>query len=162
MKSTVSIILPAYNEEKNILYAYNSLTTLFKDAEFDYRIIFVNDGSNDNTWEEIKKVAKDRHVMGICFSKNFGKESAISAGLQYFIGDAAVVMDCDMQHPPQVIFSMYNLWKQGYDVIQGIKLDRGKESGLHRVAANIFYMLISKATGIDMSNASDFKFMDKK
>lgn len=158
----LSVILPSYNEEKNIKLAYETLTSLLKENNIIYEIIFVNDGSKDNTWKEIRNISTDEHIKGVCFSRNFGKESAIYAGLYLAKGDAAVVMDCDMQHPPDTIIKMYELWKQGYDVVEGIKLDRGSESGIHKFAANAFYKLISKATGIDMSNTSDFKLLDRK
>lgn len=84
------------------------------------------------------------------------------AGLEQAEGDCCVVLDCDLQHPPEKIVEMYRLWQQGYEVVEGIKEDRGRESGVHRFAARGFYRLISKATGMDMSNASDFKLLDRK
>ena len=95
-------------------------------------------------------------------SRNFGKESAIFAGLANARGDCSVVMDCDLQHPPETLIEMYRLWEQGYEVVEGVKRSRGKESALHRASAGLFYKLISKAVKIDMSRASDFKLMDKK
>ena len=101
-------------------------------------------------------------MRGICFSRNFGKESAIAAGLAAAAGDCAAVIDCDLQHPPEKLVEMYALWQQGYEVIEGQKSSRGKESGAHAFAARSFYALISKAVGIDMANASDFKLLDRK
>ena len=105
---------------------------------------------------------KDSHVVGVHFSRNFGKEAAMFAGLEQARGDCCVVIDCDLQHPPEKIVEMYRLWEQGYEVVEGIKEDRGEESGLHKFAANSFYGLISKATGMDMSSSSDFKLLDRK
>jgi glycosyltransferase involved in cell wall biosynthesis len=96
------------------------------------------------------------------FPATFGKESAIMAGLSRATGDCCAVMDCDLQHPPEKLIEMYRLWQQGYEVIEGVKSSRGKESPLHRASAGFFYRLMSKATGIDMSRASDFKLMDRK
>ena len=128
-----------------------------------HEIIFVDDGSSDSTWELIEKEANGRaSIRGVHFSRNFGKEAAMFAGLEAAAGDCAVVLDCDMQHPPGKIVEMYRLWESGYEVIEGIKVDRGEESGAHRFAANTFYRLISRATGMDMSNASDFKLLDRK
>lgn len=164
MESLISIVLPAYNEEGNIALAVKTLTEEFRNAGFCYELIFVNDGSKDNTWSEIEKAKSidSDHIKGICFSRNFGKEAAVFAGLNYASGDAVVVMDCDMQHPPKTVLKMYKLWKQGYEVVEGVKISRGKESALHGFAAKSFYKIISKATGIDMANASDFKLMDRK
>ena len=124
---------------------------------------YYNDGSKDATWENITKAAQmNSHVVGIHFSRNFGKEAAMFAGLEQAKGDCCVVIDCDLQHPPEKIVEMYRLWEQGYEVVEGIKEDRGEESGLHKFAANSFYGLISKATGMDMSSSSDFKLLDRK
>ena len=99
---------------------------------------------------------------GIHFSRNFGKESAIFAGLANASGDCCAVMDCDLQHPPEVLVSMYRLWEQGYEVVEGVKRSRGKESRLHKACAGLFYRMMSKAVQIDMSRASDFKLLDRK
>lgn len=128
-----------------------------------FELVFVNDGSKDQTWEMIEKAAeKNTHVTGIRFSRNFGKESAIFAGLANAEGDCIAVMDCDLQHPPETLVEMYRLWEQGYEVVEGVKRSRGKESVLHRASAGMFYKIMSKAVQIDMSRASDFKLMDRK
>lgn len=159
----LSIVMPAYNEEKNIFLAVRTLKEVFMEAPFSYEIVFVNDGSKDGTWSEIEKAKEiNKSIKGICFSRNFGKEAAIIAGLKYSTGDAVVVMDCDLQHPPEVILDMYSLWQQGYDIVAGVKTDRGEESGIHRFAAGMFYKIVSNASGIDMENASDFKLMSRK
>ena len=159
----LSVILPSYNEEKMIAVAAERLTMLLGAADIPCQIIFVDDGSRDGTWEEICRVAEENpQVAGIHFSRNFGKESAMFAGLERARGDCCVVLDCDLQHPPEKIVEMYRLWQQGYEVVEGVKEDRGQESGLHHLAANSFYRLISKATGLDMAGASDFKLLDRK
>ena len=101
-------------------------------------------------------------MVGVHFSRNFGKESAMFAGLETAKGDCVVVIDCDLQHPPEKIVEMYRLWEEGYEVVEGVKEDRGEESGLHRFAANSFYGIISRATGMDMASSSDFKLLDRK
>jgi len=100
--------------------------------------------------------------VGVHFSRNFGKESAMFAGLEQAKGDCVVVMDCDLQHPPEKIIEMYRLWEEGYEVVEGIKEDRGEESAFHKFASNSFYSLISRATGMDMGASSDFKLLDRK
>ena len=159
----LSVILPAYNEVNMIPVASERLAGILDGAGIDFELLFVNDGSSDGTWDAICKAReKDQRVRGICFSRNFGKEAAMFAGLEKARGDCCVVIDCDLQHPPEKIVEMYRLWEQGYEVVEGIKSDRGEESGMRRFAANSFYGLISKATGMDMASSSDFKLLDRK
>lgn len=159
----LSIVIPAYNEEKMILKTTEVVSGIMEREKIPFELVFVNDGSKDQTWEMIEKAAeKNSHVMGIRFSRNFGKESAIFAGLANAEGDCIAVMDCDLQHPPETLVEMYRLWEQGYEVIEGVKRSRGKESILHRASAGMFYKIMSKAVQIDMSRASDFKLMDRK
>ncbi len=159
----LSVILPSYNEEKMIAKATVRMAEILQPEKIDYELLFIDDGSRDGTWAQINEAAeKDSHVVGVHFSRNFGKEAAMFAGLEQARGDCCVVIDCDLQHPPEKIVEMYRLWEQGYEVVEGIKEDRGEESGLHKFAANSFYGLISKATGMDMSSSSDFKLLDRK
>ena len=159
----LSVVLPSYNEEKMIPVACARLGEILGGAAIDYELLFVDDGSKDATWSEIQRcAAADPHVVGVHFSRNFGKEAAMFAGLETAKGDCVVVLDCDLQHPPEKIVEMYRLWEQGYEVVEGIKEDRGQETGLHRFAANSFYGLISRATGMDMASSSDFKLLDRK
>lgn len=159
----LSVVIPAYNEEKIIHETANVISTLLGEKKIEYEIVFVNDGSKDKTWENICIEGKNNSkIRGVCFSRNFGKESAMYAGLAESHGDCVVVIDCDLQHPPEKIIEMYRLWEQGYEIVEGIKEDRGTESVFHSFAAKCFYHLISKATGIDMSSASDFKLLDRR
>ncbi|MGI5976100.1 MAG: glycosyltransferase family 2 protein [Candidatus Limivicinus sp.] len=159
----VSVILPSYNEEKMISVAADTISSILKKENIDCELIFVDDGSKDKTWENITRAAEENsNVVGIHFSRNFGKEAAMFAGLEKATGDCCVVLDCDLQHPPEKIVEMYRLWEQGYEVVEGIKEDRGEESGFHKFAANSFYGIISKATGMDMASSSDFKLLDRK
>lgn len=159
----LSVILPSYNEEKMIPTAAERLASILEGAGIDYELLFVDDGSKDSTWKMIERSAENNsHIVGIHFSRNFGKESAMFAGLEKARGDCCAVIDCDLQHPPEKLVEMYRLWEQGYEVVEGVKEDRGRESGFHRFAANSFYGLISKATGMDMSSSSDFKLLDRK
>ena len=159
----LSVILPSYNEEKMIPVAADTISGILERENIDFELLFIDDGSKDATWENITRVAeKNAHVVGVHFSRNFGKEAAMFAGLEKAAGDCCVVLDCDLQHPPEKIVEMYRLWEDGYEVVEGIKEDRGEESGLHKFAANSFYGLISRATGMDMSSSSDFKLLDRK
>ena len=159
----LSVILPSYNEEKMIQKAADTIADILKKEKIDYELVFVDDGSKDQTWQRITEAnKKDPNVTGVHFSRNFGKESAMFAGLEKAAGDCCVVLDCDLQHPPAKIVEMYRLWEEGYEVVEGIKEDRGEESGFHKFAANSFYSLMSKAIGMDMGSSSDFKLLDRK
>ena len=159
----ISVILPSYNEEENIQRAAEHIGRVLRPEHMDYELVFVNDGSRDGTWQKIVDLAQaDPHVVGVNFSRNFGKEAAILAGLAQAKGDCCAVMDCDLQHPPETLVEMIRLWREGYEVIEGVKRSRGEESGLHRFAAGSFYRIMSKATKVDMSRASDFKLIDRK
>lgn len=159
----LSVVLPAYNEEESVPLAADVIGDLLTQAGIDHELIFVNDGSRDHTWRAIQEAAARRpQVRGIHFSRNFGKEAAIFAGLAQAKGDCCVVLDCDLQHPPEKILEMYRLWQQGWQVVEGVKISRGKESPLHTLAAKTFYRFLSGATRIDMSHASDFKLLDRR
>lgn len=126
-------------------------------------MVFIDDGSKDKTYEKIQHAhLTNEHVRGLRFSRNFGKESAIFAGLSEVKGSCAVVIDCDLQHPPELIPKMYQLWQQGYQVVEGIKKDRGNEGIFYKMFAKIFYGLISNSSHIDMSASSDYKLLDRK
>ncbi len=159
----LSVILPSYNEEKMIALAAETISRILDEAAIDHELLFVDDGSRDQTWAEIQRVSEENsRVVGVHFSRNFGKEAAMFAGLEQARGDCVAILDCDLQHPPEKLVEMYRLWEQGYEVVEGIKEDRGTESAMHRFAANSFYSLISRATGMDMASSSDFKLLDRK
>lgn len=161
--TTLSVVLPAYNEEASIPRAVQVICTLLTQAQLPHELIFVDDGSKDGTWKAIEAQSQSYpQVRGVRFSRNFGKEAAIFAGLAQSNGGCVVVLDCDLQHPPEKILEMYQMWQQGYQVVEGIKISRGKEKPLHTLSAKTFYAIISRATGIDMSRASDFKLLDRK
>lgn len=163
MEKLLSVVIPAYNEERNIGRTAMIIGEVLAEASIEYEILFVDDGSKDDTWQFILETSqKDLHVHGIGFSRNFGKEAAIYAGLSGAGGDCCVVIDCDLQHPPEKIVEMYRLWESGYEVVEAVKSSRGKESLLHMLAAKCFYKMISRAAKIDMMKASDFKLLDRK
>lgn len=159
----LSVVIPAYNEQEMVPLAAKELDRVLTEAKIDHELIFVDDGSRDATWQKICEAGEAcRSVRGVHFSRNFGKEAAIFAGLSEARGDCVAVIDCDLQHPPEKLVEMYRLWEQGYEIIEGVKSDRGKESFLHRLSAKTFYAMISRATGVDMTRASDFKLLDRK
>lgn len=159
----LSVVIPAYNEQEMVPAAAREIAAVLSDAQIENELIFVDDGSKDATWAQIRAASDAaKNVRGVHFSRNFGKEAAIFAGLQHARGDCVAVIDCDLQHPPEKLVEMYRLWEQGVQVVEGVKADRGKESVLHRLSAKLFYSLISRATKVDMTRASDFKLLDRR
>ena len=163
--SILSVVVPCCNEESNLQAFYENLSEVeskMDSVKFEY--VFVDDGSNDNTWILISKLAKSNPgVMGIKLSRNFGKEGAVLAGLSNAGGEAVVVIDCDLQHPPEIIPDMYKLWCEGeVDVVEGIKENRGSESIVYRAFAGIFYSVINKLSSVNLRDSSDFQLIDGK
>ena len=159
----LSVVIPAFNEQEMVPAAAGQIDGILSRAGIPHELIFIDDGSRDATWAEIRAESEHRDtVRGVHFSRNFRKEAAIFAGLQAADGDCVAVIDCDLQHPPEKLVEMYRLWEQGVEVVEGVKTDRGEESLAHRVAAKTFYRLISEATHIDRTRASDFKLLDRK
>ncbi|MBP3604462.1 MAG: glycosyltransferase [Lachnospiraceae bacterium] len=159
----LSVIIPAYNEQDMIATTFEAVKDILNKNTIPFEILFVDDGSSDATYSKIAEFSTSNpEIRGISFSRNFGKESAIFAGLENAAGACCVIMDCDLQHPPATIVEMYRLWEQGYEVVEGVKSSRGKENPLHTFCANRFYGIISKVTGINMADASDFKLLDRR
>lgn len=161
---TVSVIIPVYNEAQQIGTTVKSVIENLETAECCYNIILVDDGSRDNSWEVIRDLSNNNHdIMALKFSRNFGKESAICAGLERASGDCCVVMDADMQHPPSLLPEMIRLWRdEGFEVVEAKKTSRGKEHLINKFGAAMFYSLLKKLGGYDLKNASDFKLLDAK
>lgn len=164
MKKLLSIIIPAFNEQDMLPIAYKEIKKVISEIDVDHEFIFVDDGSSDDTFASAKQLFEEGNndIRAISFSRNFGKESAIFAGLKEAKGDCCIVMDCDLQHPAEVIPEMHRLWTEGYEIVEGVKNSRGKESALHRFMAKLFYSLISKCANIDLADASDFILLDRK
>ena len=160
----ISIIIPTYNEETLVDTNAHIIYNILNEHNINHELIFVNDGSLDNTWAEIVRVSKEINSMrGLCLSRNFGKEAALCAGLSSAIGDACVVIDADLQHPPELIPKMVAIWQNNdVDIVEGVKSSRGKESILSKAFAKIFYGTLEKASGINLDMASDFKLLDRK
>jgi dolichol-phosphate mannosyltransferase len=164
VNSLASIVIPVFSEESHIVNSIHVIDNLLKANHIKHNFIIVDDGSRDNTWKLLETMAYENHsITAIRLSRNFGKEAAICAGLLYAGGDYTVVMDSDLQHPPELIPLMVKLWREeGYDVVEGIKNTRGKEKTLYRIGARLFYQFIYLTSTIDLSNSSDFKLLDKK
>lgn len=163
LQNRVSIVVPVYNEGEHIRSSMAHVGKLCEEAEIPYELVLIDDGSSDNSWEELQSMAKeDSRITAVRLSRNFGKEPALCAGLDIASGDAVIVMDADLQHPPEYIPEMVRLWKEGAEVVEGVKSSRGKEKKSYRFCAKLFYGAINKATGIEFDNASDFKLLDRK
>ena len=164
MDKKVTVVIPVYNEELLINENVGVIAGFLRQAEIGFTILLVDDGSRDSTWQKLKELSKDNdYVKALKLSRNFGKEAAICAGLEEADGDACIIMDSDLQHPPQLIPEMIRLWKdEGYDVVEGVKSSRGKESFVNKLGAGLFYSILSKLSGLNMQQASDFKLLDRK
>lgn len=159
----ITVIMPVYNEGEFIYQNVCRVREILSAAAVEHQFLLVDDGSKDNSFAEMSRLADDfADVSIIGLSRNFGKEAALCAALENADGDAVVVMDSDLQHPPEYIPEMVRLWKEeGYDVVEGVKEDRGKESLGSKIAALLFYRTFAKSTGIDIGIASDFKLLDR-
>lgn len=157
----LSVIIPVYNEV-NLEPSIKRVIDILVKAGIEYEIILVDDGSKNNAWNEISDI-KDKYsgIIGIAFSRNFGKESALCAGLDNASGDCAICLDADMQFPPEVIPEMYKLWEQGWEVVEGVKKKRQKTGFIYNFCSVAFYNILKKTSGIDLNNASDFRLLDR-
>ncbi|MGE4443970.1 MAG: glycosyltransferase family 2 protein [Candidatus Altimarinota bacterium] len=164
-KKLISIVLPSYREEKNVSLIYNELQKVFyKNSEkYNYEIIYVNDGSPDNTWEEIVKICeKDKKVKGVNLSRNFGHQGAISSGLHNASGDLIVSMDCDMQDPPSLVLEMIKKWEEGYEVVYARRTNRN-DNFIKKYTAILYYKFHAQISDTDIPrNVGDFRLIDKK
>ena len=165
MKKKISVIIPMYYEEDMVYPCYNELKRIFGNyKKYEYEFIFVNDGSLDNTLELLTDITKkNNRVKVISLSRNFGHQAAVSAGLQYVTGDAAVIIDADLQDPPRIIPHMLKLWESGYDVIYGKRKNRKGESKFKLFTAKMFYKILNKLSDVPIpENTGDFRLIDKK
>lgn len=159
-----SIVVPVYNEELVIGETYKRLKKVMDSTEETYEIIFVNDGSKDGTVEIAKTICNmDRNIKLLSFSRNFGHQLAISAGMDYSSGNAVVVIDADLQDPPEVILEMIKKWKEGYDVVYGQRAKREGETFFKKFTAKAFYRTLKSMTDIDIPvDTGDFRLIDRK
>lgn len=160
----ISVIIPVYNEEKNIQNLYDRLSQVMQNLGVTYELIFVNDGSKDASIGLIKVLSnKNKEVKYIDFSRNFGHQIAVTAGLDKTSGDAVVIIDADLQDPPELIAEMYQKRKEGFEVIYAKRKNRKGESFLKLLTARVFYRLLAKMTSISIPvDTGDFRMIDKK
>lgn len=157
----LSVIMPIFNEV-NIEQSFLRLRTVLDRAGIPNEVIMIDDGSTNGAWDEISAIAgKYTNVTAITFARNFGKESAICAGLDNASGGCVICVDSDMQFPPEEIPNMYKLWENGYEVVEGIKKKRQNEGTVYRLCSKTFYSILKKFSDIDLRNASDFRLLDR-
>ena len=160
----ISLIIPCYNEEQNVHELFSRIKSVFRDMNDSYEIIFVDDGSTDNTVNRLAALSEEEdHIKIIELSRNFGHQSALCAGLDYAVGDAVITMDADLQHPPELIPLMIKQWKQGHDIVYTVRTDPPDISFKKKYSAKIYYKLINLLANINIpQNTADFRLLDKR
>jgi polyisoprenyl-phosphate glycosyltransferase len=160
----ISVIVPGLNEERGIPDLVERLRPVLESLGLDWEVIFVDDGSTDGTLPLLRELNHgDPRFKAISLSRNFGKELAAAAGLAYAQGDAAVLMDADLQHPPELIKEFVERWQQGFDIVYGQRRDRDSDNLVHRWAARAFYALFEQLSGTSLpEGAGDFRLLDRK
>jgi len=160
---TISVILPVLNEQEVLEKAVQKISAQLESLGISYEIVIVDDGSTDSTWDIIEKIqSSNRHVGALRFTRNFGKEAAMAAGLSHATGKAAVIMDADLQHPPELLPRMIGMWRDhGFKIVQGVKESRPDESMARRLGAKAFYWIMSRSSGYDLSQVTDFVLLDQ-
>lgn len=162
--SKISVIIPVFNETEVIDATYQRMKSVMDGIKMEYELIFVNDGSRDDTEQKISGYAKeDKTVKLLSFSRNFGHQCAISAGMDYASGDAVVVIDADLQDPPELIPKMIEKWQEGYEVVYGKRLKRKGETFFKKATAKLFYRTLRHLTSVDIPvDTGDFRLIDRK
>ncbi len=160
----VSILIPCFNEEQSLPFLHQALQDLMRDSNYNWQILFIDDGSKDRTLKILKELASEESRYAyVSLSRNFGKENAMLAGFDYAKGDCMVIMDADLQHPPHLIPEMLKYWEEGYQDVYAKRKDRDTDSWLRKKLSNCYYQLLQKTTRVDvMQNVGDFRLLDRK
>ncbi len=165
-KELISIVIPCYNEEEMVNICHDAVTKAINPLDYDFEIIYVNDGSSDKTQELLEELhKKDKRAVIINLSRNFGKEAAMTAGIDNVSGDALIILDADLQDPPELIPEIINKWKEtGADVVYGQRMQRAGETWLKKFSANCFYNIINFiASNVEIpKNTGDFRLMNRR
>jgi glycosyltransferase involved in cell wall biosynthesis len=164
INTLISIVVPVYNESGVVEIFIARIISILENIDHKYEIIFINDGSTDDTFAELEKVYKaHKNIRVITFSRNFGKEAAISAGIDYSHGDALIPIDIDLQDPPELIINFIKFWQDGYDVVYGIRKDRSLDSVGKRITSRLFYAVFNKISKTKIPyNVGDYRLIDRK
>lgn len=156
----VSVIVPANDEAAGIVYALKEISKELDSCQFAWEIILVDDGSTDGTFEKVAAL-QDRRIKGIRLSRNFGKESALLAGLRLALGEVVITMDADLQHPPSLIPSLFKKWQEGATIVHAVKRSRQHDGWLRRARAVVFNSIMNRLCGFELQDSSDFKLLDR-
>ncbi len=159
----ISAVIPAYNESQGITEAIKKIAGILSACERAWEIVIIDDGSSDQTYQKICQLSEtDPRIKGIALSRNFGKEAAMLAGLEYAKGEAVIILDADLQHPPSFIPEMIDKWRSGAQIVHAVKRSRQEDSLVKKASAYCINQLISSLGGINVKNSSDFKLLDKE
>lgn len=161
----ITILVPAYNEEEALPFLYERVSKIMDEMKkYEFELLFVNDGSKDNTLNEIKELReKDKRISYVDFSRNFGKEIGMIAGLDYATGDCVIIMDADLQDPPELIPQMVELWEQGYDDVYAQRKSRAGETWLKKFTSKMYYRVLQSLTRIEIQkDTGDFRLLDRR
>lgn len=163
MRKLVSIVIPAYNESDNIRNIFDKITVVFNTLPYEWEVIFVDDGSKDETLSTVKALSKEyNNAFFLEFSKNFGHQLAVKAGLDNAYGDCVISLDCDAQHPPEIIPEMLLKWEEGFDIVYTIREEDKRLSKAKRSSSNLFYKLVNSLSDIELeAGTADFRLMDR-
>ena len=161
----ITILVPAYNEEEALPFLYERVSKIMDEMKnYEFELLFVNDGSKDNTLNEIKELRKkDKRISYVDFSRNFGKEIGMIAGLDYATGDCVIIMDADLQDPPELIPQMVELWEQGYDDVYAQRKSRAGETWLKKFTSKMYYRVLQSLTKVEIQkDTGDFRLLDRR
>ena len=162
-KPVISAVIPAYNESKGLKEAINKIAEILEACEKNWEIVIVDDGSSDQTYQQIVQLSEaESRIKGLALSRNFGKEAAMLAGLEQAKGKAVIILDSDLQHPPNLIPEMIDKWHSGAQIVHAVKRSRKDDSAGKKAAAFCINQLISSLGGININNSSDFKLLDRE
>lgn len=161
---SISIVAPIWNESETIPELYRRISAVMDSSGESWEFLLVDDGSTDDSVEQITELAKqDKRIRPILFARNFGHQIAVTAGLDYTVGDAVIIIDSDLQDPPEVILELIDKWREGFEVVYATREDREGESFFKKTTAKLFYRIINKITEIDIPlDTGDFRLMDRK
>lgn len=160
----ISIIIPIYNEEEVLPTSYERIKAVAEDIGDSYELVFVNDGSRDKSLEILKTIAEnDKKAVVLSFSRNFGHQAAVSCGMEHCKGDAAIIIDADLQDPPKVIYEMVEKWKEGYDIVYGKRKTRAGETAFKKLTAFVYYRIVNGLSEFDIpKDSGDFRLISRK
>lgn len=164
MENLITVLIPVYNEEEVLEICFERVSKVMSNLDYSFEVLFINDGSTDLSWDVIKQLKmKHANIRAIDLSRNFGKEHAMTAGLEYAKGEAIIILDADLQDPPELIPQFIEKWKQGFDNVYGRRVSRDGETWVKRSTASMFYKLLHKVSKVNVpKNTGDFRLLSRR